>query len=89
MIFLGREKRSAGQEMLLFSVVKGVDLVNHPRVLDGQLRHRTDSIFLLLVLNKKTFLKLFFISVYFQAHKSYLNCLFLLGIALTKLPFFP
>lgn len=29
-------------------------LVNHPRMLDGQLRHGTDSIFLSLFLNKKT-----------------------------------
>lgn len=57
-IFLGRQRRgSVGQGMLLFSVVKGVDLVNHPRLLDGQLRHRTNSIFLLLFLNKKTPLK--------------------------------
>lgn len=32
MIFLGREKRSVGQGMLLFSVLKGVNLVNHVHV---------------------------------------------------------
>lgn len=41
----GKREGSMGPGMLLFSAVKGVDFGNGLRLLDGQLRLRTDNIF--------------------------------------------